>query len=62
MADVPNVGSNLPEVGRQYTFKGQPVTVTAVKKRGRGYYVAYEAESGQPWQRARLKDWRAGAG
>lgn len=57
----------LPEVGKTYDHKDLGyATVTAVNKRGRGYYVVYECDgydnaecegTGILTGRQRLKDW-----
>lgn len=47
---------NLPESGSKWSLDGLPVTVDAVKKKGRGYYVVWVNVFGGSG-RVRLKDW-----
>ena len=45
----------LPESGSKWSLDGLPVTVDAVKKKGRGYYVVWASENSTG--RVRLKEW-----
>jgi hypothetical protein len=48
--------NELPEVGSRWTIDGDTWTVSAVIKRGRGYYIAVEAQ--QAISGYRLQDFR----
>lgn len=49
---------NLPQVGAYFTFEGQSVRITEIRKRGRGYQVAYTAVPGErSGGNVRLADW-----
>ena len=45
----------LPIEGSKWSLDGLPVTVDAVKKKGRGYYVVWVSENSLG--RIRLKEW-----
>jgi hypothetical protein len=51
--------TTLPAAGTEAVYRGQNVTVTATKKRGRGWQVHYQRADGARL-RARLKDWARG--
>ena len=59
--------ADIPEVGKQYTFKGQTFTVTALKKRGKppkdgsfgGQVIA--TDPGGDEITVKFRDWQKGA-
>jgi len=61
------MSAEFPEVGKEYTFKGQAVTVTATGKRGRprkdgsqGGWVEYAPYAIENPARVTLTEWQRG--